>query len=235
MQILIANIVAIVVIVATASASAEEPVMGPRRAAQASGEGEGTHLRARASGGKTTTGAINGETRGLRKRKNRGKGGKSGKGGAKSGKGGGGAKSGKGGGLPGGERPCGSTCTTSDTCPSGMTCDTDSGCCRSCVGKNPCNVNYPDLPYSEDFGCTKDEICVESEALSLGFGCCERKGDGGGLFGGGFVDPNNHFAEICSYHQVKACSSYDPCPGGADCSAPYSTPFGYGCCKDGIF
>ena len=67
MRILIANTVAIAAVVAI-SASAEEPVTGPRRAARASDADETTdemwtHLRTRAPGGKTTTGAIDGGAR----------------------------------------------------------------------------------------------------------------------------------------------------------------------------
>ena len=129
MRILIANIIAIAAVVAiAAAASDEEPVTGPRREVQTLDGG--THLRPRASGGWTTTGAINGGARGLRARKNRGKAGKSGKDGAKSGKGGGGggAKSGKGlfggGGAKTGKGLFGCvSCDLQSNCPVGQTCE----------------------------------------------------------------------------------------------------------------
>ena len=124
MRIPIANITAVAAVVAiAAAASAEDPVTGPRRAARAS-DGDGTdetrtHLRTRASKGKTTTGAIDGGARGLKgRRKNRG--GKAGK----SGKGGGG------GGVP----PGCEICSFDDGCPEGKTCVYSQmlfGCCSA--------------------------------------------------------------------------------------------------------
>ena len=160
MRILIANVVAIS-IVATASASAEEPVMGPRRAAEASDEGEVAHLRTRASGGKATAGAIDGGARGLRGGKNRGKGAKSGKGGAKSGKGG--AKSGKGGGgggLFGGMLP--ENLCIVEPCPHHLSV------------------------YSSICGCSeKGETCVPDEEGDGTWGLCVASSAKSGKAGGG--------------------------------------------------
>ena len=225
MRILIANVVAIS-IVATASASAEEPVMGPRRAAEASDEGEVAHLRTRASGGKATAGAIDGGARGLRGGKNRGKGAKSGKGGAKSGKGG--AKSGKGGGgggLFGGMLPE-----------------------NLCIVE-PCPHHLSVL--SSICGCSeKGETCVPDEEGDGTWGLCVassaksgKAGGGGGLFGEvgiKFCDVNredtcdegetcdlglcipgltgNPYFLDCSHIGYDECATYDAsCPEGFSC------------------